>query len=124
MINSRHTDLAPASLRYPNLTLIPSIQWQIQVHPGFCSAFVSSARHAPAARQHESWRRLGLLRKDKILIFVASHDPIIVAKELKEDATKVLGADKVEWRLIDGAHDIPATDSGKIVNEICGCWEI
>jgi hypothetical protein len=61
------------------------------------------------------------LRKDKIFIITRSSDPIIKAKELKED---VVGADKLEWRLIDGAHDIPTSDPGRIVNEICSFWKI
>lgn len=114
--------IAPVSLRYPNVTVLSAIQWQIQVHAGFLNSFMSTVRHALEIGQPEAWKRLRL-RKDKILIIAASHDPIIKAEELKEDAMEVLGADKLEWRLIDGAHDIPITDARKIVSEICGFWK-
>jgi predicted esterase len=84
---------------------------------------MSTIRHAPAQEQQESWKRLWL-RKDKILIITGSSDPIIKAKELKEDVLELVGADKLEWRLIDGAHDIPTSDPGRTVNEICSFWKI
>jgi hypothetical protein len=69
---------------------------------------MSSVRYAPVSGRQAAYERLGL-RKDKILIIAATHDPIIVAKELKVDAEGLLGPEKVEWRVIDGAHDIPIT---------------
>jgi hypothetical protein len=84
---------------------------------------MSTVREAPAQGQHEAWKRLRL-RKDKILVIIGSSDPIIKAKELKEDVLELVGADKLEWRLIDEAHDIPTSHPGRIVNEICGFWKI
>lgn len=115
--------MAPASLRYPDITLASAMQWHIRVHAGLITSFMSSVQHAPTMDQQESWKRLRL-RDDKILIICASDDPIINARELKEDATAVLGADKIEWRLINGTHDIPTTDSDKIVKEIWEFWHI
>jgi len=114
---------APASLKYPNANEFVATQWQIQVHAGFCTSFLSTLRHFPGSGQHQSWRRLRL-REDKVLVIAGSNDTIVHAEELKEDATKLLGPDKLEWRLLDGAHNIPTTHPGEIVNEICSFWKI
>lgn len=121
--NAKLLEVKPVSVKYPHVTVMGAQQWQIKVHEGFFTSFMSTARYAPAAGQHESWRRLGL-RKEKTLIIAATNDPIVDPKELKEDATEVLGADKLEWRLIEGAHDIPVTDPEKIVSAICDFWGI
>jgi len=84
---------------------------------------MSTVRYAPAYGQQEAWKRLRL-RKDKILIITGSSDPIIKGKEWKEDVLKLVGVDKLEWRLIDGAQDISTSDPGRIVNEICSFWRI
>ncbi|KUJ10464.1 alpha/beta-hydrolase [Mollisia scopiformis] len=115
----------PPSLKYPDVTVFAATQWNIQTHPGFIRSFTSVARFGPAAGQHAAWRRL-LQKKRKILIIVASHDPIIVTEELKPDVEEVVrdsGTDIV-WREIDGAHDIPTTDPDKIVRDICAFWEM
>jgi hypothetical protein len=82
---------------------------------------MSSIRFAPVTGQQESWKRLGL-RPDKTLILAGRTDPIIIPQELRPDAESLLGREKVEWRLIEGAHDFPITESGRVVGEICGFW--
>jgi hypothetical protein len=113
--------LAPPSLKYPDITVISALQWQLQVHAGFITALVSSLLYSPGSHQHELWKRFRL-REDKILVFAATHDPIINPVDLEEDATALLGADHLEWRLIDGAHDFPGTDPDKVVGFICEFW--
>lgn len=84
---------------------------------------MSSIRFAPITGQHEVWKLLGL-RSDKTLIFTGSLDPIIFREELKADAAEALGANKIEWRDIDGAHDFPITDADEVVEEIVKFWGI
>lgn len=112
-----------ASLKYPHVDEFQATQWGIQNNAGFFTSFLSTLTHFSATGHQESWKRLRLLR-GKTLIIGGSTDPIVNAEELKEDSIKLLGADKLEWRLIDGAHDFPATDPDKVVNEICGFWGI
>ncbi|KAG4442199.1 hypothetical protein IFR05_002309 [Cadophora sp. M221] len=116
-------EIVPVSRKYPEITVIEAQRWQIKVHEGFFTSFMSTGRHAPYANEHEIWKRLGL-RKDKILIVTATKDPIVNPDELKEDATEVVGGERLEWALIDGAHDIPVTDSVKIVDAICRFWKM
>jgi surfactin synthase thioesterase subunit len=83
---------------------------------------MSSMQYAPITGHEAEWERLGRQRKDKILIVGGSIDPLIIAEELHADAKRLLGADKVEWKLIDGAHDFPTTNSLELVREICRFW--
>lgn len=34
----------------------------------------------------------------------------------------MIGADKVEWRVIDGAHDFPVTHYQEVVEKISDVW--
>lgn len=118
----RITKEAQACLRYPHVTVHQTMQWAMQNHVGFYNSFISAARYMPGTGQQELWKRLQL-RKDKTLIIAGSEDPIIVAEELREDATKVLG-EKLKWKVIDGAHDITITKPKEIVDEICRTWKV
>ncbi len=57
-------------------------------------------------------------------MIVATEDPIIAVEELREDATAVVGADRIEWRVVDGAHDIPVTAPSEIVDAVCTFWGV
>ena len=98
-----------------------AVQWHLQSHPGFVRSFLSSIRYAPISGQVEEWKKLGL-RKDKTMIFAGTTDPIIIPDELKMDAEALVGKDKIDWHLIDGAHDIPVTESEKICDRIAKFW--
>ncbi|KAH7305677.1 Alpha/Beta hydrolase protein [Rhexocercosporidium sp. MPI-PUGE-AT-0058] len=115
-------ETVPVSRTYPDITVIEAQRWQIKVHEGFFTSFMSTGRYAPYANEHETWKRLAL-RKDKILIVTATKDPIVNPNELKEDATNVVGEGRLEIALIEGAHDIPVTDPGKIVDAIWKFWK-
>jgi len=84
---------------------------------------MSSIRFAPITGQNVAWKRLGL-RNDKILIIAGSKDPIIFHEELKEDASEALGNEKIDWRVIEGAHDFPITDADEVVANICKFWRL
>lgn len=79
---------------------------------------MSTLQHFPGTTQQQAWK-LFRLRKDKILVIAATKDPIVNPEELKEDILAVLGSENLEWRLLEGAHDIPVTKPGLIVTEIC-----
>jgi hypothetical protein len=80
---------------------------------------MSSIRFAPLTGCQETWKRLRAL-PGKILIFAGTTDPIIIHHELRADAEDVLGAEKVEWRLVAGAHDFPIVEARGVVREIAG----
>jgi hypothetical protein len=82
---------------------------------------MSSVRFSPLTGQQSVWKRLSL-RPDKVLFFAGKTDPIIIPQELRPDVEDLLGREKVEWRLIEGAHDFPIIESGRVVGEICAFW--
>ena len=47
-----------------------------------------------------------------------------IADELHEDSKEAIGADKVEWRVIEGGHEFPIASPDKVVKEIAGIWGI
>jgi hypothetical protein len=42
--------------------------------------------------------------------------------ELQEDSFDTIGAENIEWRVIDSGHEFPLTHADEVVNEICGVW--
>ena len=84
---------------------------------------MSSIRFSPINNQQLAWRQLGL-RADKTLILAGVADSIILHAELEVDAKECLGNDKVEWELIEGAHDFPVTNADEVVQRICDFWKM
>lgn len=117
--------MAPASLKYPDITVLEATQWNISTHAGSIRSFVSVVTHGPTAGQQVAWNRLSL-QKRKILIIVATEDPIILPKELKPDVEELVRGTGTEivWRVIKGAHHFTSTDPEKIVDSICEFWGI
>lgn len=44
--------------------------------------------------------------------------------ELKQDSFDAIGAENVEWRVIESGHEFPLTHADEVVSEICGVWGI
>jgi hypothetical protein len=43
---------------------------------------------------------------------------------LQVDAAEAIGAEKLEWRVIDAGHELPMTHAEEVVREISGVWGI
>lgn len=115
--------------------------WQIDSHQGFIKAFMSSIRHGPIHNQHSDWRKIGErltlqkavgdedsgaagLQNGKVLIILGEKDPIIIVEEMVEDATQVLGLENVRFEICDAGHELPITESAKVVDLIWSFWEM
>jgi predicted esterase len=98
------------------------VQWQLRNHGGFVRSFLSSVRFAPITGQEEAWTRLGKLRNDKVLIIAGTQDPIVIVPEIREDAERLLGKEKVRYKELDSTHDFPINDSKEVVAEIWASW--
>jgi surfactin synthase thioesterase subunit len=90
---------------------------------------MSSVRFSPITGQDASWKQLGAVLQapasrhpGKILFFVGAKDPIIIPDELRPDAEALLGSEKMEWRVVEGAHDFPITESAEVVRDIVEFW--
>ncbi|PVH73702.1 alpha/beta-hydrolase [Cadophora sp. DSE1049] len=113
---------AQASLRYPHVTVSETMRWTMQNHKGFYTSFMSTAKHMHGTGQLERWRLLRD-RPNKTLIIAGSNDPIIVADELHEDAVEALG-DNLDWRVLEGAHDITIARPKEIADAIFDSWQL
>jgi hypothetical protein len=109
------------SRAYPKVTLLSSGLWHIKLHQGLIDSFKSTIRYGPIFGRQEAYNLLGQ-RQSKTLVMGGTIDPIIIADQLKEDIVAAMGDDKVEWRLIEGAHNIPYTNSKEIVDIISKFW--
>ncbi|KAK0106398.1 hypothetical protein ONS96_004029 [Cadophora gregata f. sp. sojae] len=108
--------------RYPQVTVSGSMNWAMQNHKGFYTSFMSAAKHMHGSGQLERWRLLRD-RPNRTLIVAGSKDPIIVSEELYEDAVEALG-DNLDWKVLEGAHDITITRPKDIVDAICDSWQL
>ena len=106
-----------------DLTIAASVKWQLDFHNGFVKSFCNSIKHSSIERRQESWRMLGE-REDQVLIVAGRTDPVIVADELMVDVFKVVGEEKVRWRVVDSAHEFPVTKMEEVVDEIRSFWGI
>ncbi|KAF8866520.1 alpha/beta-hydrolase [Acephala macrosclerotiorum] len=107
----------------PGVTIADVVEWQINHHEGFIKSFISSIKHSSIEEKQETWVKLGT-RNDKALIIAGSTDPVIIAKELRQDAETVIGPENVEWRTIDGGHEFPITNADEVVAMVSEAWGI
>ncbi|KAI6848166.1 putative alpha/beta hydrolase [Hortaea werneckii] len=126
---------APIFPNRPAISPANAVGWQVDAHPGFVPAFISSIQHAPITEQHERWRLVGhrqeaarassgdktddlqspsanaaagaALKEKKVLILLGEQDSVIIADEAEEDANKAMGKDNVEVVRLEGGHDVP-----------------
>lgn len=130
-VNVEYNSQAVLSKKYPNVTVVKAVAHQVDNHPGFVQAFISSIRYGPVREQHERWRivgrKLSELNKEngtskKVLMVLGEHDPIIVKDELEEDAAEAfLG--NVEVVAFDAGHEAPVTKGDQIAQAILDFWK-
>ena len=113
----------PLSRTRPDIHVQQAVQWQLRNHDGFVLAFLSSIRHAPITEQQAHWERLERVRSDKVLLMAGTRDPIIFPGEIRQDAEKLLGKERIVYREIDSTHDFPVTESREVVRDILQFWE-
>lgn len=109
---------------YPYSTVSAVVDWQVQHHPGFIPAFISSIRHAPIHNQHERWavvkenieKKKGPLRQ--VWIVLGETDPIIIKEELAEDAMGVLGEENVKIMVVEGAGHEVGVERAEQITEV------
>lgn len=116
----------------PNISPARAVGWQVEAHPGFIAAFVSSIRFAPISGQHERWRVVGRrqgedgegrLREGKVLMLLGKEDAVIVADEAEEDGVAMLGVESVKVVRLAGGHDLPIVNVEGCVDAISLFWQ-
>lgn len=109
----------------PSSTVSGIVDWQIENHPGFVPAFISTIRHGPIHEQHHRWEviRENMTKKRSLLrevwIVLGETDPIIVWDEIAEDAKTVLGEENVRIKTVEGAgHELAIERPDEIVRVV------
>ncbi|KIW72001.1 hypothetical protein PV04_00225 [Phialophora macrospora] len=129
-VNLESNSRAVLSKSRPHVTVEKTVLYQLDNYPGFVHAFMSSIRYGPIRYQHDRWRIFGeqLTRrnnangtKKKVLIVLGKNDPIIIQKEVEEDASDVLGGN-VEFVSFDAGHEVPVTKGEEVVKAIVEFW--
>ena len=121
---------ASLSKKHPDVTIERAVVHQVDHHPAFVSAFMSSIRYGPIQSQHTLWQHIGRYLSQensvtggnrKVLIVTGDRDPIIDMNELQEDAPAVFN-NNVDFRIISAAHDLPIVKSVDVVEAIWDSW--
>ena len=114
----------------PNVTVEQAVLFQLDNYPGFIHAFMSSIRHGPIRYQHDRWRIVGerLSQQNKrdgtnkkVMIVLGKNDPIIIEREVREDA-EVLLQGNVEFFTLEAGHEVPITRGREIGERIVEFW--
>ncbi|KIV94177.1 hypothetical protein PV10_01966 [Exophiala mesophila] len=129
-VNIEHNSQAVLSKKYPNVTVVAAVAYQVDHHPGFVPAFISSIRHGPTRTEHDRWRVVGKQLTEhnrvnqtdkKVLVVLGEHDPIIVKQEIEQDARETLEGN-VEFVTFNAGHEVPVTLGEEIVKTIVEFW--
>ncbi|KAI0020980.1 alpha/beta-hydrolase [Xylariomycetidae sp. FL0641] len=127
------------SKRRPGVTVASVVRWQIDNHPGFLPAFMSSFRCSPIYAPQGDWNVLrdileakrdcqanGIstpgLDHGKVHFVLGKDDAVIVKDEIIEDATAVLGRDGVEFTVLPGGHELPMNSSTIVAHAMEQFW--
>ncbi|EXJ71117.1 uncharacterized protein A1O5_06110 [Cladophialophora psammophila CBS 110553] len=130
-VNLEANSQAVLSKIRPHVTVEKTVIYQLDNYPSFVAAFMSSIRYGPVRYQHDRWRIVGehLSRENeekgtqkKVLVVLGANDPIIIQKEVEEDATEVLSGN-VEFAVFDAGHEVPVTKGDQIVAQIMDFWQ-
>jgi hypothetical protein len=124
----------------PPFNVSTSVAWQVDDHPGFVAAFISSIQNSPISGQRWRWRsvwyRLNAqrekpndpeaaregFREGKVLMLLGKDDSVIVADEIGPDAVEALGRDNVKVEVLEGGHDLPIAGveaCARAIGEFC-----
>lgn len=125
------------SRTYPSLTIPECVTWQVDNHPGFVPAFISSLRHGPIPQktQLRTWKRLGSLlsqRKeeneasglshDKVLIVLGDMDNIIHKDDFVNDAVAALEGN-AQFSYYNIGHEFPSVKYDELATQLIEFWK-
>lgn len=124
----------------PRFCVAEAVDWQVDAHPGFVPAFISSIQNSPIGGQKHRWQIIGSrldeqranpddhatsqkgLLEEKVLLLLGKDDGVIVADEVAADATEALGRYNVEIKVLEGGHDLPVANAMGCAEAIVDFW--
>ncbi|KAI1385091.1 alpha/beta-hydrolase [Hypoxylon trugodes] len=107
------------------LQVIKSVQWMVDCHEGFVTAFMSTIQYAPLMDQHEYWRQLAKRKSGTTAVLIGKNDSLVQPDDYTEDALPLLGGkDNVFWRVVSGSHNFPFTHGPEALEHIYEFWDM
>lgn len=118
-----------------------AVQWQLDHHDGFISAFISAIRHAPITAQLNTYKKIGerlRMQKEtdhnlslfgnglagaKVILILGAHDNVIVAEEHAADYKESLGEAHLETIVMEAGHDVPISQPKELANRLWTAWQ-
>lgn len=100
------------------------VNWQVEHHAGFVSAFMSTLRFAPMLGQHVAWAKLADRKPRTVCLIFGEGDEIVNEEDYREDAGPLLGGeDHVVWaKPVRGRHDFPMVHPDETLKRIFDFW--
>lgn len=100
------------------------VNWQVEHHAGFVSAFMSTLRFAPMLGQHVAWAKLADRKPKTVCLIFGEGDEIVNEEDYREDAGPLLGGeDHVVWaKPVRGRHDFPMVHPEETLKRIFDFW--
>ena len=123
-----------------SIDVVGIVQWQFDHHKGFPYAFADTIRTGMARHQHTDWQKVcNILIGDKtktshsdqsagffdskMLLVFGEDDKIVVANEVMEDLTRIIGGkEHLLSRIVPGNHGFPVPNGEAVTNHISEFW--
>lgn len=114
-------DVAPNELQK---NVFKVVNWQVEHHAGFVSAFMSTLRHAPMLGQHVAWAKLANRKARTVCLIFGEGDEIVNEEDYREDVLPLIGGEEhVVWaRSVGGRHDFPMVHPEETLKRIFEFW--
>jgi pimeloyl-ACP methyl ester carboxylesterase len=118
-----------------------AVQWQLDHHTGFITAFVSAIRYAPITAQYQTYKTIGQrlfaqkqlltnkssshegLAGGKVILVLGSKDGIVIRDETESDHREMLGGENVETIVMDAGHDLPISKPVELAVILWDVWK-
>ena len=138
----------PAQSARGNVDTAAVVAWQLDHHPAFLPAFISSIQNAPIHDQHQRWALIRSrldqqreaeghaerstedeqaikrgLKTGKVFMALGTEDKIVISSEVEQDAKAVLGEDNVKVEMFPAGHEIPISCATGIAEAIWETWQ-
>lgn len=120
----------------PNVTVGQVMAWQLEHHRGFIPAVMSAFRYGPIHERYEEWQRLGAFLAErrvdsslggllggKILLVLGGADSIVKEDFIVSEAERVLGADGVDFVVLNAGHEVAITKGAEIADACVTFWK-
>lgn len=100
------------------------VNWQVEHHVGFVSAFMSTLRYAPMLGQHVAWAKLAERKPKTVCLIFGEGDEIVNEEDYREDALALMGGeDHIYWaKSVGGRHDFPMVHPEETLERIFDFW--